>query len=73
MGLYYHVACHDCKEQGMISKCTEEASERVHTNWTKKLHDGHNTQLSHDYDEDFLHEIYKYSKLSMDYLDDFFE
>lgn len=53
MGLYYIVACHDCRVQSMLPKCPESQAVISHSEWSGGAHSGHNTELSHDLDEYF--------------------
>jgi hypothetical protein len=59
MGFYYHSACHDCKIKIMWSKCPEETALILHERFNKG-HKGHDTQVSHDYDDEFDDKTWEY-------------
>jgi hypothetical protein len=53
VGVYYIVACHDCRVHSMLPKCDLFAAEQRHKLWTEKYHNDHDTALGSDYDEYF--------------------
>lgn len=52
MGNYYISTCHDCKETVMWSKCPKGWAEIKHNIAFCHFHEGHDTQLFGDYDDE---------------------
>jgi hypothetical protein len=66
MGVYYHSACHDCKEQTMWPKTSEDWAYKWHFRVFKKLHPEHNTDFGNDYNDEFCDKMWKYKSVDLD-------